>query len=122
MLVCKYSAAMLRFETQLMGQIRDRQVSLSLSTPMAINDLDSDIGSLLPQDFENDSGDVATYIMLSAELNRVGADQSNSIFLPKLLTVFQPHYYFTATARQQDCVSRRNVLFSMKQRTMSAQT
>lgn len=53
-------------------QIRDRQVSLSMSTPMAINDLDSDIGPLTTDDFGPCAEQMARYIMLQADLNRCG--------------------------------------------------
>lgn len=91
---------------------------------MAINDLDSDIGPLLPQDFENDADDIATYVMLSAELNRVGKHTvaPTRSRLHELLIRYQPPFSSTATARQQDYASQKNVRYSKRRRMTSAQT
>lgn len=43
-----------------------------MSTPMVINDLDSDIGPLSIEDFDSCARDTAEYIILQAELNRSG--------------------------------------------------
>ncbi|KAF2168523.1 hypothetical protein M409DRAFT_21273 [Zasmidium cellare ATCC 36951] len=50
--------------------IRDRQVSLSMGSPLIINDLDCDVELPRPQDFNDDESTTARYIRLQAELNR----------------------------------------------------
>lgn len=91
--------------TELMGQIRDRQVALSLSTPMSINDLDSDIGPPLQRDFDEPSGDTATYVVLQAELNRCGEHRLDRALSRSALILPQLHFCSIVTAPRQDCAS-----------------
>ncbi|KAM0563179.1 hypothetical protein ACHAPJ_000895 [Fusarium lateritium] len=53
--------------------IRDRQVSISTGTPMAINDLDHDVEELGAQDFPDEAPETAQYIISQVELNKAVA-------------------------------------------------
>ncbi|KAJ4269932.1 hypothetical protein NW762_001603 [Fusarium torreyae] len=53
--------------------IRDRQVSISTGTPMAINDLDHDVEELTVQDFPDEAPETAQYIISQVELNKTVA-------------------------------------------------
>lgn len=61
-------------------QIRDRQISMALLTPMAINDLDCDIEDLCSRDFVGESEETAEYLIAQAKLSRIGKVHVHRIF------------------------------------------
>ena len=69
-------------------QIRDRQTSLSVGTPMVINDLDCDAEELTVDDFPNDSEETILYIMTQATLSRAGKADLTSTARDSMLNKF----------------------------------
>ena len=70
-----------------MSQIRDRQIALSIGTPMIINDQDCDIEPLTVEHFPHDPPETAKYMILQAELNETGRTSSKLCLIRSLTAV-----------------------------------